>query len=121
MGKVHLGGITASPTGQWVAQQAQNLAWNSGTVAEGCEGQVDEEPEAGVEDEKEHGQRLIVAGLGVPPLSSDGLSEPHTVARTAVGQPGTGWQAELVARLPLGRPGRLRCDIVVRFRVTTWA
>jgi hypothetical protein len=24
--KVHLGGITASPTGQWVAQQARNLA-----------------------------------------------------------------------------------------------
>ncbi len=25
--KVHLGGITASPTGEWVAQQAPNLAW----------------------------------------------------------------------------------------------
>jgi len=25
--KVHLGGITASPTGEWVAQQAWNLAW----------------------------------------------------------------------------------------------
>jgi len=24
--KVHLGGITASPTGEWVAQQAWNLA-----------------------------------------------------------------------------------------------
>ena len=25
--KVHLGGITASPTGEWVAQQAWNRAW----------------------------------------------------------------------------------------------
>src|SRR5215470_3092048 len=25
--KVHLGGISASPTGEWVAQQARNLAW----------------------------------------------------------------------------------------------
>jgi hypothetical protein len=31
---VHLGGITTGPTGEWVAQQAQNLAWKvqDGTV-----------------------------------------------------------------------------------------
>ena len=29
--QVHVGGITASPTGQWVARQARNLAWSYGT------------------------------------------------------------------------------------------
>jgi putative transposase len=32
--KVHLGGITASPTGQWVAQQARNLAPRANSIAE---------------------------------------------------------------------------------------
>jgi hypothetical protein len=44
--------------------QHQQLGLISGTVAEGCEGEVDEEPEAGVKDEEEHGRRLIVAGQG---------------------------------------------------------
>jgi len=32
-------------------------------VAEGCEGEVGEESEAGVRDEEEHERRLIVAGI----------------------------------------------------------
>ena len=43
--------------------QHQQLGLIGGAVAEGCEGEVDEEPEAGVKDEEEHGRRLIVAGL----------------------------------------------------------
>ena len=58
--------------------QNQQLGLISGAVVEGCEGEVDEEPEAGVQDVEEHGRRLIVAGLGGSPLSSDGLSAPHT-------------------------------------------
>ena len=57
--------------------QQQQLGLISGAVAEGCEGEVDEESEAGVKDEEEHERRLIVAGLGGSPLSSDGLSAPH--------------------------------------------
>ena len=53
--------------------QHQQLGLISGVVAEGCEGEVDEEPEAGVKDEEEHRRRLIVTGLGGSPLSSDGL------------------------------------------------
>ncbi len=56
----------------------QQLSLISSAVAEGCKREVDEEPEAGVDDEEEHGRRLIVAGLGGSPLSSDALSEPHT-------------------------------------------
>jgi hypothetical protein len=59
--------------------QHQQLGLISGAVAEGCESEVDEEPEAGVKDEQEHGRRLIVAGLGGAPLSADGLSAPHTL------------------------------------------
>jgi len=59
--------------------QHQQLGLISGAVAEGCEGEVDEESEAGVKDEKEHGRRLIVAGLEGSPLSSVGLSAPLTV------------------------------------------
>ena len=59
--------------------QHQQLGLISGAVAEGCEGDVHEEPEAGVKDEEEHGRRLIVAGRGASPLSSDGLSAPHTL------------------------------------------
>ena len=59
--------------------QHQQLSLISGAVAKGCKGEVDEEPEAGVKDEEEHERRLIVAGLGGPPLSSDGLSAPHTM------------------------------------------
>ena len=55
----------------------QQLVLISGAVAEGCNGEVDEEPEARVEDEEERGRRLIAAGLGGSPLSSDGLSAPH--------------------------------------------
>jgi hypothetical protein len=44
---------------------------------EGCKGKVDEEPEACVKDEEEHGRRLIVAGLAGPLLSSDGLWAPQ--------------------------------------------
>ena len=40
--------------------QHQQLGLISGAVAEGCEGEVDDEPEAGVKDEEEHGRRLIV-------------------------------------------------------------
>jgi hypothetical protein len=43
--------------------QHQQLGLISGAVAKGCEGEVNEEPEAGVKDEEEHGRRLIVAGL----------------------------------------------------------
>jgi hypothetical protein len=57
--------------------QYQQLGLISGAVAEGCQGEIDEEPEAGVKDEEEHGRRVIVAGLEGPPLSSDGLSAPH--------------------------------------------
>ena len=60
--------------------QHQQLGLISGAVAEGCEGEVDEESKAGVKDEEEHGRRLIVAGPRGPPLSSDGLSAPHNVA-----------------------------------------
>jgi hypothetical protein len=35
----------------------------------------------GVLDEEEHGRRLVVAGLGGPPPSSDGLSAPHTLSK----------------------------------------
>ncbi len=64
--------------------QRQQLSLVSGALAEGCKGEVDEEPEAGVpeagvKDEEEHGRRLIVAGLRASPLSSDGLSAPHTL------------------------------------------
>ena len=59
--------------------QHQQLGLISGAVAEGCKGEVDEESEASVKDEQEHGRRLIVAGLGGSPLSSDGLSAPHRV------------------------------------------
>ena len=59
--------------------QNQQLALISGAVAEGCKCEIDEEPEAGVKDEEEHGRRLIVTGLEGPPLSSNGLSAPHTV------------------------------------------
>ena len=59
--------------------QHQQLGLISGAVAKRCEGEVNEEPEAGVKDEEEHGRRLIVAGLGGSPLSSDGLSAPHTL------------------------------------------
>ena len=41
------------------------------------EGEVNEEPEAGVEDQEEHGRRLIVADLEGSPLSSNGLSTPQ--------------------------------------------
>jgi len=57
--------------------QHQQLGPISGAVVEGCKGEVDEEAEAGVEDEEEHGRRLIVAGLAGPLLSSDGLLAPH--------------------------------------------
>src|SRR5215470_9500096 len=60
--------------------QHQQLGLISGAVAEGCEGEVDNKPEAGVKDEEEHGRRLIVAGLGGPPLSSDGLLAPHSLS-----------------------------------------
>jgi len=40
--------------------QHQKLGLISGVVAEGCEGEVDEESEAGVNDEEEHERRLIV-------------------------------------------------------------
>jgi pimeloyl-ACP methyl ester carboxylesterase len=60
--------------------QNQQLGLISGAVAEGCEGEVDEESEAGVKDEDEHERRLIVAGLAGPMLSSDGLSAPHTLS-----------------------------------------
>ena len=53
--------------------QNQQLGLISGAVAEGCQGEVDEEPKAGVEDKEEHGRRLIVAGLGGLPPSSGGL------------------------------------------------
>jgi hypothetical protein len=83
--------------------QHQQLSLIGGAVAEGCEGEVDEEPEAGVKDVEEHGWRLIVAGLGRSPLSSDGLSAPHTRhghtgldQRTPSGQPA-------VTPLALGR------------------
>ena len=62
--------------------QHQQLSLISGAVANGCEGEVDEEPKAGVKDEEEHGRRLIVAGLGGSPLSSDALSEPHRSSNT---------------------------------------
>src|SRR5262245_62973718 len=70
--------------------QHQELGPISGTVAEGCEGEVDEGPEAGVKDEEEHGRRLIVAGLEGARLSSDGLSAPHTLLVRAAGQAGNG-------------------------------
>jgi hypothetical protein len=57
--------------------QHHQLGLLSGAVAQGCKGDVDEEPEAGVKSEEEHGRRLIVAGLGGSPLSPDGLSAPH--------------------------------------------
>ena len=41
--------------------QHQQLGLIGGPVAKGCEGEVDEEPEADVKDEEEHGRRLIVA------------------------------------------------------------
>ena len=51
--------------------QHQQFGPISVAVEEGCEGEVDEEPEAGVNDEEEHGRRLIVARLQGSPLSSD--------------------------------------------------
>ena len=57
--------------------QHQQLSLICGVVAEGREGEVDKESEAGVEDEGEHGRRLIVAGPEGSPLSSDGLPAPH--------------------------------------------
>ena len=61
--------------------QHQQLGLISGAVAEGCEGEVDEESEAGEEDEEEHERRPIVARLAGPLLSSDGLSAPHSQPR----------------------------------------
>ena len=43
----------------------------------GCDGQGEDRREAGLHDEEEHGRRLIVAGLGGSPRSSDGFSAPH--------------------------------------------
>ena len=40
--------------------QHQQLGLISGAIAKACEGEVDEESEAGVKDEEEHGRRLIV-------------------------------------------------------------
>jgi hypothetical protein len=61
--------------------QHQQLGLISAAVAGGCQGEVDEETEAGVEDEEEPGRRLIVAGLAGPLLSSDGFSAPHKAIR----------------------------------------
>ena len=52
--------------------QHQQLGLISGAVAKRCQGDVDEEPEAGLKDEEEHGRRLIVAGRrGSPRVRMD--------------------------------------------------
>lgn len=50
--------------------QYQQLGLISGAVAKRCKGEVDEELEAGLKYEEEHGRRLIVAGLGRSPLAA---------------------------------------------------
>ena len=58
----------------------------------------DMEPEAGVKHEEEHGRRLIVAGLSVAPLSSDGLSASPRYGHTR------GWTSGRRAASPAATP-----------------
>ena len=68
----------ANCAGRDLEAELAELGMISGAVAKRCEGEVDEESDAGVKDEEEHERRLIVAGLRGSPQSSDGLSAPYT-------------------------------------------
>ena len=88
--------------------QHQQLGLISGAVAKRCQGDVDEEPEAGLKDEEEHGRRLLVAAPRGSPLSSDGLLAPHTSCRTSSPSPAARRGASVVRRCWQGGAGRLR-------------